>query len=259
MRIALKIEITGRRGAAEGVPALLGILRRQRARATFVAGARHFDGLKAAADAGLETGLLATDTRPWPLRLAEDKPEAYERRLTAAIADYRAALGTAPALHAATDWRGGPHGLRLTQRLGFACASDARGRHPFLPVWNGEIVRCPQIPTTLPTLRDVVRPGMSSEAVCDALLELTLPPAPTGQVFALDAGDMTPTRHDLLESLLTGWREQGHELTSVRSLAESFDMDKLPRHEVTVGTMPGCRAPVLLQGEEFLSDWRHPA
>jgi hypothetical protein len=259
MRLALKIEITTRRAAADGVPALLAILRRQHARATFVAGARHLGGLKAAAEAGFDIGLLATETRPWPIRLCSDKPGAHAARLTAAVEEYRATFGAAPGLHAATDWRCGPHGLRLTQRLGFACASDARGRHPFLPVWNGEIVRCPQIPTTLPMIGEISRPGTPPETIRDALLEITVPPAPAGHVFAFDAGDMTRQRQDLFESLLTGWREQGHELASVQSLADACDMDKLPRHEVVVGTVPGSRVPVLLQGEEFLSAWRHPA
>jgi undecaprenyl phosphate-alpha-L-ara4FN deformylase len=27
---------------------------------------------------------------------------------------------------------------------------------PFIPVWNGEIVACPQLPTTLPTLDELI-------------------------------------------------------------------------------------------------------
>jgi undecaprenyl phosphate-alpha-L-ara4FN deformylase len=48
------------------------------------------------------------------------------------------------------------HALRLTQRLGYRWASDCRGSHPFIPVWNAEIVACPQLPTTLPTLDELI-------------------------------------------------------------------------------------------------------
>ena len=49
-----------------------------------------------------------------------------------------------------------PHALRLTQRLGYRWSSDCRGTHPFMPVWNGEVVHCPQLPTTLPTIDELV-------------------------------------------------------------------------------------------------------
>jgi undecaprenyl phosphate-alpha-L-ara4FN deformylase len=48
------------------------------------------------------------------------------------------------------------HALRLTQRLGFCYASDCRGKFPFIPVIDGEIVLCPQLPTTLPTLDELL-------------------------------------------------------------------------------------------------------
>jgi undecaprenyl phosphate-alpha-L-ara4FN deformylase len=56
------------------------------------------------------------------------------------------------------------HALRLTQRLGFCYASDCRGNFPFIPVIDGELVHCPQLPTTLPTLDELLVTETTSAA-----------------------------------------------------------------------------------------------
>jgi undecaprenyl phosphate-alpha-L-ara4FN deformylase len=79
-----------------------------------------------------------------------------------------------------------PHALRLTQRLGFGFASDTRGTHPFVPVWNAEVVLCPQLPTTLPTLDELLgSEDCNVDNVHERLLALTAEPPSTGHVFTL--------------------------------------------------------------------------
>src|SRR3546814_13802247 len=71
----------------------------------------------------------------------------------------------APAMiHGAAGWQMNVHAYRLTQRLGFRYCSDTRGSHPFLPVYNAEIVACPQLPTTLPALDELLAsPGLTTD------------------------------------------------------------------------------------------------
>ena len=60
----------------------------------------------------------------------------------------------------------------LTQRLGFDYCSDGRGTHPHLPVWNAELIRCPQLPTTLPTLDELIGvDGVTEDNVAAHLLD----------------------------------------------------------------------------------------
>ena len=257
MRIALKIDIPDRRAAA-AVPALIDILRRHHAGASFASLPDHAEHMKVAAEAGFEVGLRVIATPPWWSHLTKETAEKYEERLLVLHSGFEAALGTPPRLHAAADWQTSPHGLRLTQRLGFAYASDTRGRHPFLPVWDGEIVRCPQIPTTLPTLEELAALESASSPV-DELLSLTANRSPLGHVFSLRLTPALTAAPAPLEALLTNWREQGYELTSIQTLARQLDMDKLARHEIVVGKAPGHSGTLLLQGEEFLASWRQPA
>jgi undecaprenyl phosphate-alpha-L-ara4FN deformylase len=270
-RIALKIEVPSYRATVAGVPVLLNLLRRNRAGASFAfaldsdwlgrsPGGRCADRLREVHATGFEVGIHGWNARHWTKRAAQADAAWTESQIKQALCAFERIFATRPPLHAAPGWQSNPHGLRLTQRLGFARASDTRGSHPFLPVWNGEIVGCPQFPTTLPTFEELAgntRPD--PQTLCRQLLALTAAPAPAGHVFSLCARPDAAAQVDLIEELLAGWREQGYEVMSIQSLAADCDVDKLPRHEVVVGTLPGRSGPLLLQGEEFLSAWRYPA
>jgi peptidoglycan/xylan/chitin deacetylase (PgdA/CDA1 family) len=148
--------------------------------------------------------------------------------------------------------------LRLTQRLGFAYASDCRGSHPFVPVWRGEVVLCPQLPTTLPTLDELIGlDGTTDDNVHERLLALTT--APRDHVFTLHAELEGMKLSAVLERLLAGWREQGYEIVAMNDLASRLDVATLPRHEMVRGEVAGRTGTLMLQGKEFLSDWKEAA
>lgn len=223
-------------------------------------GRRCAEILRQVRDEGFEIGLHGWDALQWTTEIEKADSAWSEAQLQHALAAFTQVFAAPPKLHAAPGWRSNPHALRLTQRLNFAYASDTRGRHPFVPVWHGEIVRCPQIPTTLPTLEELAdHANPDPRALRDKLLALTVKPSPLGHVFSLRAMPDIARNPEFIEELLTGWREQGYEVTSIQTLAAALDMDKLPRHEVVVGKVPGRYGTLLLQGEEFLSAWRHPA
>jgi peptidoglycan/xylan/chitin deacetylase (PgdA/CDA1 family) len=146
------------------------------------------------------------------------------------------------------------HALRLTQRLGFAYCSDSRGTRPFVPVQSAEIVLCPQLPTTLPTLDELIgRDGTTVDNVHEHLLALTAHPASDSHVYTLHAELEGRKLSPVLERLLEGWRAQGYELVSLRGLFESLDAGKLPRHEMVRGEIAGRSGTLMLQGPEFLA------
>lgn len=223
-------------------------------------GRRCSEILRQVRDEGFEIGLHGWDALRWTTEAEKADATWSESQLNQATAAFTEVFATPPKLHAAPGWRSNPHALRLTQRLNFTYASDTRGRHPFVPVWHGEIVRCPQIPTTLPTLEELAgQANPDPQALRDKLLALTAKPDAFAHVFSLRAKPDMAKDPEFIEELLTGWREQGYEVTSIQTLVAGLDMDKLPRHEIVVGKVPGRYGTLLLQGEEFLSAWRHPA
>jgi peptidoglycan/xylan/chitin deacetylase (PgdA/CDA1 family) len=217
-------------------------------------------GVKAAAtmravhDAGFETGVRAYDYIEWCESAARRGADWIDRQMALASQRYQDVVGEPARVHAAAGWKMNRHAYRCTQRLEFAYSSDTRGTHPFIPVFQAEVISCPQLPTTLPTMDELIaNPGISTQEVVAQLLALTEEPGPWGHVFSANAGFEGLKLLPQFEELLSGWRQQGYEIVSLHDYMLSIDTRELPYHEVTTGTVPGRPGTVALQGKEFLS------
>lgn len=272
MKLALRIDVSTRLGAKEGVPRLIDMLAQHHARATFFlalgpdrlwgqgslpgreSGRRWAGIFRSIRDAGFEAGIQAFDPVRWPQRIAQADAAWTKRQLELSCEAFLRLFDTPPHAHGATDWQMNCHAWRLTQRVGFRYASDARGICPFIPVRNAEIVACPQLPTTLPTLDEVAaRDGVALEDSVPRILEVTARPVQAGHVFSLRADREGLNRATLFERLLEGWRAQGYALAALDDCLEDVNLARLPRHNIVEGALPGRTSPVALQGKEFLA------
>jgi len=198
------------------------------------------DKMRMVQEAGYETGIHCYDHIRWQDNVAGKDAEWTRQELQLAIDRYTEIFGEAPHCHAAAGWQMNRHAFRLMQRFGFEYSSDTRGTHPFIPTWQAEIIACPQLPTTLPTLDEIMnRDGITQENVARHLLKLTEIPPATGHVYTLHAelegGKWLP----IFEQLLQGWREQGYELVSMRQYLHALDVGALPRQEVVMREVEG--------------------
>ena len=210
------------------------------------------DAMRMARDEGFETGVLAHDHARWLAGAATADAAWTSDEMRRACERYSDVFKEAPRTHGAAGWQMNVHALRLTQRLGFDYASDGRGTHPHLPCWNAEPVRCPQFPTTLPTLDELIgMAGVDPANVADRVLALTDAPSPAGHVFTLHAelegGRLLP----VLEQLVAGWKAQGWTPSSLRSLYRSVEPLALPRCSVGIGAVPGRRGTLFVQQAPF--------
>jgi len=218
-------------------------------------GRRAAGEMRAVRDAGFETGVHTWDHTRWQDGLADADAAWTADEMRRACERYHEIFGEHPRVHGAAGWQMNRHALRLTQRLGFDYCSDGRGTHPHLPVWDAEPVRCPQLPTTLPTLDELIGTGaITEENVAAHLLELTKDPAPAGHVFTLHAELEGMRLAGAFEQLIVGWKAQGWALGSTRMLFETLQPMALPRCIVGPGEVPGRAGTLLLQGPEFLGD-----
>jgi undecaprenyl phosphate-alpha-L-ara4FN deformylase len=227
-------------------------------------GRRGADIMRATRDAGFETAIHCWDRVKWQDGVERADSTWTEIEMRRAHERYIEIFGSEAPGHGAAGWQMNPHALRLTQRLGYRWASDCRGLHPFVPVWNGEIVACPQLPTTLPTLDELIgTDDITPDNVHLHLLQLTAQTIARAtncdHVFTLHAELEGLKFGDTLERLLTGWREQGYELVSLGTMRDALDPTLLPRHEMVRGEISGRAGRLLLQGEEFLSTWKEAA
>ncbi len=215
-------------------------------------GKRCADILRAARDAGHEVGVHSWDHVKWQdgVGAATNAWTAWQMAL--AVQRFRDVFGEAPRVHGAAGWQMNAHALRSTQSLGFAYASDTRGLFPFIPVVNAEIVACPQFPTTLPTLDEMIGlDGVTEGNVADALLAMTAAD-PRDHVFTLHAELEGMKLAPAFEKLLQGWKEQGFELVALRDLVAGTAPETLPMHSVEHAEVPGRSGPVAIQGPAFL-------
>lgn len=204
--------------------------------------------LCAVRDAGFEVGIHCYDHIRWQDHVADKDFEWTKREMQSAVDRFTEIFGVAPKAHAAAGWQMNRDALRLMQFFGFDYSSDTRGTHPFIPTWDAEIVACPQLPTTLPTLDELVgRDGITLENVAQYLLRMTSNPPASGHVYTLHAELEGGKWMPVFEQLLTGWKEQGYDLVSMRQYLEC-NKGNLPRHEVMTGSVEGRSGMLAVQG-----------
>jgi peptidoglycan/xylan/chitin deacetylase (PgdA/CDA1 family) len=201
-------------------------------------GVRGRDEMRATRDAGFEVGVHCWDHVRWQDFVASRDAAWTHREMELACERFESVFGEIPATWGAAGWQTNAHAARFQER--FAYASDTRGTHPFLPIWNGQPVGCPQVPTTLPTLDELI--GLHADPV-QHLLSLTRGGDHVFTAHAeLEGGKLLP----MFGALLGGWRKQGYEL--VRT--DQMPLGRLPRHEVIYGEVPGRSGTLALQGKE---------
>ncbi|MBS0321476.1 MAG: 4-deoxy-4-formamido-L-arabinose-phosphoundecaprenol deformylase [Proteobacteria bacterium] len=214
-------------------------------------GARIMRGVR---DLGFECGIHCYDHVRWQDGVAGADAAWTKREMARACDRFHEIFGEAARTHGAAGWQMNAEALRLTQQLGFDYCSDGRGTGAHLPVWNAELIRCPQFPTTLPTLDELIGvDGITPANVAGALLARTAQTA-GDHVFTLHAELEGMKLAPVLEQLLIGWKAQGYRLVPVRALYEAVEPMALPRCNVGPGTIPGRTGTLLVQHGEFLAD-----
>ena len=106
--------------------------------------------------AGHEVAVHGYDHRRWQDRLFRMTEAEVRREMAQAVAVYERVIGRRPDGFGAPGWQCSPTSLRVLDESSFAYASDTRGRQPFFPSLHGRTLRTLQIPTTLPTLDEVL-------------------------------------------------------------------------------------------------------
>lgn len=212
-------------------------------------GLRCRDIMRSVAKEGFEVGIHTFDHVKWQNNVADRDAAWTAREMGAAFARFNEIFDEPALVHGAAGWQMNRHAFRLTQKLGFRYASDTRGCSPFIPVQQAEIIDCPQLPTTLPTLDELL--GMEEDAV-GHLLKISENPPPTGHVYTLHAELEGMKLIGMFEKLLQGWKSMGFDLVSMHDYFEALQPETLPRHEIVYGEIPGRAGKLAMQGDEFL-------
>jgi peptidoglycan/xylan/chitin deacetylase (PgdA/CDA1 family) len=205
-------------------------------------GRRCADAMRAVRDAGFEVGVHCWDHVRWQDFVVRRDADWTEREMERAMERFREIFGGSAGTWGAAGWQLNRHAAWYEERH-FQYASDTRGTGPFRPLWDGVAIGCPQLPTTLPTLDELV--GLH-EDVAQQLLSRT---GNGDHVFTahaeLEGGKLMP----MFEALLAGWKSQGYEMVALEALFRTLDLARLPRCEILQGTVPGRSGTLAVQQE----------
>jgi undecaprenyl phosphate-alpha-L-ara4FN deformylase len=195
---------------------------------------------------GHELGVHGYDHVYWH-DYATSLPESDIRaEIERAIIVFREIIGTVPEGFAAPGWQCSAASLTCLDRGPFVYHSSTRGTHPYRPRIAGVEGRLPEIPTTLPTLDELLGRGLTR----DEALDLVWGSFREGEVNVL-------TVHAEVEGgsyldVFAGLLDRLPPTTCFMRLvdvARTLDIARLPVLEVRQATRPGRAGTVSCQVE----------
>ena len=155
--------------------------------------------------------------------------------------------GEKPKSCAAPGWQVSSASLEVQGRLGLIYCSDTRGYSPFLPVYEGVAYAPIQIPTTLPTMDEILGlPGIDDETISDVWLSEI---KGDFNVLTVHAEMEGISKIDAFDRFLEKAGANGIVFCTLNDFARD---SKPERHSVISGELTGRAGTLALQGEKEL-------
>ena len=196
------------------------------------------DVMRSVRRAGHECGLHAWDHVLWQDKVRYRDAAWTVRQMTLAFDRFGEVFGGPPATHGAAGWQMNSEAFRQLDRWKLTHASDVRGSAPFVPVIDGRPLAHVQLPTTLPTLDEVLcrRDPLGRDAARQTLALTTEDRPHVHTAHAeLEGGAFAGVLADLVD----GWKSQGHRPGTLQDSLRAIDPSSLARIPVAWGTVPG--------------------
>lgn len=208
--------------------------------------------MRRAFDEGHEVGIHCYDHVLWQDFVAGKDLEWTRAEMEKARQAFVAALGRAPQTIGAAGWQLNRHVIALEEAMGFTYASDVRGETPFLPVMEGTRSNCIQLPTTLPTLDEIIgADGVTEENCWEVILQQSRRPLACGHVYTLHAELEGQKLLPAMQKLLEHWQAEDFECVTLGQLHGSLDRSAVPTHSIEWREIDGRSGVLATQGPDF--------
>lgn len=201
--------------------------------------------LRDAAVRGHETGIHCWDHVRWHDYLPRMSRETVQGELERAGDLYREIVGRSAGTTAAPGWTVSPCSLELQDRMGLLYCSDSRGYAPFFPVFAGRSFSTLQIPTTLPTMDELLgTEGISPANINDYYISLLR----TGlNVHTIHAELEGMSQSGVFSSLLRELQGKGARFITLSEAADEALASRPPQCQLAMGEIPGRAGLVAVQ------------
>ena len=212
-------------------------------------GRRAGNVMREVAAAGHEVGIHCYDHIRWQDFVAKKNADWTRREMQRAVDVFQEVFGHEAKVIGAAGWQINAHALALEEEFGFSYASDVRGESAFYPLLEGVASACLQIPTTLPTLDELIgRDDIAAANVHEVVFEASRKALPDGHVYTLHAELEGMALAPVMQRLLAGWQAAGDTLGTLRDTCTSLDQAALPTRPVVWDEVPGRSGVLAMQG-----------
>jgi undecaprenyl phosphate-alpha-L-ara4FN deformylase len=197
---------------------------------------------------GFEVGVHGYDHVRWQDHLDDIGEAGIRNELSDAFEAYRAVVGQASGSFAAPGWRTNDAALQALDTMSLEYRSDTRGIAPYRCVVKGRVLATPEIPTTLPTLDEVMgRSDLPDErAVREFYLAQCKPDSLN--VHTIHAETEGMGQLESFTALVRALKERGARFKQMHEIAWRLDRSELPACEVVRATLPGRAGWISAQG-----------
>ena len=212
-------------------------------------GRRNLRAMRDVRDAGFEIGIHCYNHYHWQDHLWRMSIAEVRGEFVAARAEFLRIFGR-PALTAgAAGWQSNALSREVYDEAGLLYSSDTRGRHPFFPRIDGHVFSTLEIPSTLPTLDELLgRPKYPEGQILTHYLSRLRQDALN--VFTLHAEIEGMARRRLFRALLSAWKASGVEFVRLDEVAKELLANRpaIPVCDQVFAPIDGRTGTVALQG-----------
>jgi undecaprenyl phosphate-alpha-L-ara4FN deformylase len=210
-------------------------------------GRRNEKAMRSTRELGHEVGIHCYDHVRWQDGLATMTRAEVASEFGRARDEFKRIFGVPARTAGAAGWQANAHSLAAYDTALLAYASDARGEYPFTPRVGGVVYRTPQIPTTLPTLDELLgRPGYPLASLADRYCAWLRPNRPN--VWTIHAELEGMAHHDWFLRCLRQMRSEGVKFVRLEEIAATLGKDSpIPICDLIAGEIDGRSGTLAVQ------------
>ena len=211
-------------------------------------GRRNEGIMRAARDKGHETGIHCYDHTRWQDGLARmTRAEVYEE-FGRARKEFERIFHEPARTAGSAGWQANGFSLAANDDAGLLYASDSRGTGPFYPRVGSTVYKTLQVPTTLPTLDELLgRTEFPEERIIDHYLSLLRPGAPN--ILTIHAEIEGMKKLVLFRAFLAKMQSSSVEIVRLDELARDLlrNPSAVPICDLVSGTIEGRSGTLAVQ------------
>jgi undecaprenyl phosphate-alpha-L-ara4FN deformylase len=219
-------------------------------------GRRNAPAMRAVRDSGLEAGIHCYNHYRWQDFVQRMDLAAVRAEFASARAEFARIFGAEADAAGAAGWQSNARSREVYDEAGLLYSSDTRGTHPYFPRIGGRVFRTLEIPTTLPTLDELMgRPEFPDSAIPRHLLSLVRPGVLN--VLTVHAEIEGMGRRAIFREFLSACRESGVAFVRLGDEARSLLSNRasVPVCDQAMARIDGRSGLVATQSFEFLEDF----